>query len=395
MSKFLNKWLKRSPTSPYDRTGLAEVEDRLNLAVITAEVARQISGRRSLQDVLDSTVELIQTRYPNIYHVQIFLIDKAGHEAKLVASTGEVGRLLLERKHSLEIGSASIVGQAALRGEPIVGRAGSRGSLHKPNPLLPDTAVEAAFPLRLGERVIGVMDLQSRFIDAFQTRDEPIFQSLADHIAIAIDNAQLFEINEQQLEENQELVKQMREALSEIQQLNQQLTGRAWSEYIRQRGHTFSLNVDMQTGDAHSSDEVTPTLSDALRDNKIVEQKENGSRIIAVPLRVRGQVIGAMEFELDEHGRIAPEDLEFIQEVGERFGFAVENNRLYEESQRVAQREALVNQIGTRLQTTTNVEATLVEAARSLHEVLGVNHVAIRLGDPPDEMQQSSIEGES
>jgi hypothetical protein len=95
-------------------------------------------------------------------------------------------------------------------------------------------------------------------------------------------------------------------------------------------------------------------------------------------------VIGAIEFELDKDSSLSPEDLALIQEVGERFGLAAENTRLFEQSQRIAQREALVNEIGVRLQASNNIETTLAEAARSLKQTLRADKVAIRLGTPPD-----------
>ena len=114
-----------------------------------------------------------------------------------------------------------------------------------------------------------------------------------------------------------------------------------------------------------------------------MQREDDGGQIIAVPLRVRGQVIGAMEFELDENGNLMPEDLNLIEEVGEQLGLAAESNRLFETSQRVAQREALVNEIATRLQASNNVEMTLSEAARRLRSTLKANRVSIRLGAPP------------
>ena len=104
------------------------------------------------------------------------------------------------------------------------------------------------------------------------------------------------------------------------------------------------------------------------------------TQVIAVPVRVRGQVIGAMEFELTDTGNLSPEDLNLMEEVGEQLGLAAESNRLFETSQRVAQREALVNEISTRLQASNNVEMTLNEAARSLRSTLKANRVTIRLG---------------
>jgi GAF domain-containing protein len=74
--------------------------------------------------------------------------------------------------------------------------------------------------------------------------------------------------------------------------------------------------------------------------------------------------------------------MDMLGEVGERLGLAAENNRLYENSQRTAQREALVNEIGTRIQSANSVEATMTEAMKSLSDVLKAKHVSIQLGKP-------------
>jgi GAF domain-containing protein len=119
-----------------------------------------------------------------------------------------------------------------------------------------------------------------------------------------------------------------------------------------------------------------------MEDGNMIQSIDNNQRLIAIPLKIRGQVIGAMEFELGNDGRIDPNDLNLIQEVGERFGLAAENTRLVEESQHIAQREALINEIGSRLQATNNIESTLTEAVRSLSNVLGANRVSIKLREP-------------
>ncbi|MEL7234608.1 MAG: hypothetical protein AAGK74_08930, partial [Chloroflexota bacterium] len=104
--------------------------------------------------------------------------------------------------------------------------------------------------------------------------------------------------------------------------------------------------------------------------------------------RVRGEVIGAMEFEIGDD--LSQEDLDMLGEVGERFGLAAENNRLYENSQRTAQREALVNEIGTRMQSANSVEATMTEAMRSLSDALKAKRVSIQLGRPAAKTRNGS-----
>lgn len=356
--------------------------ERLRLAELTSQIAQRISHRMPLRDVLTNAVEQIRAEFPGIYHAQIFLVDAPKQNARLVASTGEVGRLLIERQHSLPVGSVSVIGQVTASRRMVIARAGSADSLHRRNEFLPDTVVEAAFPLRIGDTIIGALDLQSRDMDVFNEDDAPVFQSLADHIAIAIDNARLFEEGEQRLLENQQLVEQTQRAAEEVERLNQQLTRRFWDDYLSQQSSATALTVDFDALRTTLDAPWTEALAEAAQSNRSVQHQQDGARVVAVPLRVRGQVVGAMEFELDADGQFAPEDLNLIQEVGERLGLAAENIRLFETSQNIAQREALVNEIATRLQASNSVEMALNAAARSLKETVKASRVAIRLGTP-------------
>jgi GAF domain-containing protein len=332
---------------------------------------------------LRDAVEQVRESYPAIYHAQIFLIDDTRQNARLVASTGEVGKKLMERQHSLLVGSQSVIGQVTAKRRPVIARANSQDGVHRRNEFLPDTAVEAAFPMLIGDGVIGALDLQSKNNDAFEADDVPIFQALADNIAIAIDNARLFEETEKRLHENQQLVIQSRQAAAEVERLNRRLTGGIWEDYLTQQSVTPGLSIDL-TNQASSPDAAwTPGIQQAIQHNQPVQSQQTDRQIVTVPLRVRGQAVGAMEFELDENNTLSAEDMAMIEEVSEQLGLAAESNRLFETSQRMAQREALVNEIATRLQSSSSVEMTLNAAARSLKEALNANKVVIRLGTPP------------
>ncbi len=375
------------------RAGFAAAsEERIKLAELTTQVATTIMQRADLDSLLERIVDQIRGSFEHIYHAQVFLVEEtpAGKSARLAASTGEVGKLLLQRQHSLPVGSVSVIGRVTQTGEPVIARSGSANSVHRRNEFLPDTAVEAAFPLRRGDQIIGALDLQSKSTLSFPDSDTPIYQSLADSVALAIENARLFEESELRIIENQRLVEQTRGALREVEQLNERLTGRAWAEYLTARRDSLTMSMDFINDVLSDETQPTPALYDAVRHKNLVQTHQNDKQIIAVPLTVRGQVIGAMEFELDAERGFSPEDLSLIQEVSERFGLAAENTRLLEDSQRVAQREALVNEISRRLQATNNIESTLTEAARSLQDALKAARVAIRLGDPPPPNGSSS-----
>lgn len=354
------------------------IRERLVLAEINTQISRRASERVGREATLNYALQLILENYRRFYHAQVFLINEAGVRADLVASTGSIGQQLIAQGHGLNVGSLSVIGQTTLNGQPVTARTGDRQTVHRRNEMLSETRLEAAFPMRITNRIVGALDLQSRDDAPLTNEEMATFQSLADSLALAIDNIRQFELAQERIVDNQRLVEQSRAALNEVRRLNQRLTGRAWSEYLRTLGQQPGLDVDFDTGASEANTNWTPTLEQAAENRSIVQDEGT----IAVPLRIRGQVIGAMEFEIEQE--LTPQDLELISDISERFGLAAENTRLLEQSQRSAQRETLINEISSRLQTTNNVEATLAEAARSLRETLKAQRVLIRLGQPED-----------
>lgn len=378
ISIFIYMYIRYAQISRADGI-ILEGEERLKLAETTTQISSLTLNRANLNDVLQNGLDTIQHGYPQFYHAQVFLLDESGRNAQLVSSTGEAGRALLQRRHTIGVGSQSVIGQATLRNTHLIARSDDNRTVHQRNQFLPETMLEAAFPLRVGENVIGALDLQSKQNLTLSDNDISTFQSLANSFALSIDNVRQFESAEARIQENQQLAQQARQALQEVDRLNKRLMERAWSEYLASQEQQLGVNVDFVKNEVETSESWSSTLMQALEDGSMIQSVEDDQRLIAIPLKIRGQVVGAMEFEMDADGNIDPNDLSLIQEVSERFGLAAENTRLVEESQRVAQREALINEIGSRLQATNNIESTLTEAVRSLSNVLGANRVSIKL----------------
>jgi GAF domain-containing protein/DNA-binding response OmpR family regulator len=183
-----------------DRTAVALESIRLHEETqrhaIQLEAASKISRAATSileQDkLLSSVVELIRDHF-NYYHAQVFLLDPSKRWAVLEASTGEIGKRLLQRGHALEVGGPSLIGQVTGSGEPSIAYDVSDDSMHFQNDLLPDTRSEMAIPLRIGGRVIGALDVQSTEPVAFNPDDLSVLSTLADQLATAIENARLYQ----------------------------------------------------------------------------------------------------------------------------------------------------------------------------------------------------------
>lgn len=362
--------------------------EKLKLAEISTQITADASRRLPYDQYIRDILQLILDSYPQFYHVQLFVVDKLGLKAELKASTGEVGEKLLKRKHYQSVGGNSVIGQVTATGKPVIAQAGAPNTVHSPNDLLPDTRIEAAFPLIVNDNIIGALDFQSTRRIHFSDDEVLSFQSLTESLALALDNIQQFERAEARIRENQALAAKAQDALKEVERLNRRLTQRVWSEYLQQKTDIKGLDIDFDADEIAVDSSWTASLAEAAQSGQAV--KRDG--VVAVPLMIRGQVIGAMEFELPSNSPQVDElDLELIAEVGQQFGLAAENARLVDESQRAAQQEMLINQINQRLQTTERIEATLSNAARSLHDTLKARRVAIRLGTPQPMSSENEV----
>ncbi|MBM3151030.1 MAG: GAF domain-containing protein [Chloroflexi bacterium] len=195
-------WVARDIT---ERKDFEETLRRQNeYLASSSEIGRLITSTLDLDQLFKQTVNLIRDRF-GFYHAAIFIIEETGFNAVLQAATGEAGAEMKRRGHMLPLSSRSIVGSVSSSGSPLVVNNTAVDSNHRPNPLLPDTRAEAAIPLRVGRRIIGAIDIQSDEVDAFTQDEVQILQSLADQVAIAIDNARSYELAQKAVQEMREL----------------------------------------------------------------------------------------------------------------------------------------------------------------------------------------------
>ena len=170
----------------------------------SSEIGKIVTSTLDLNTIFARTVNLINERF-SFYHASIFIVEETGFNALLRESTGAAGAEMKRNKHSLPVNEKSIVGKVALDGKAVVVNDVRVDSSHKYNPLLPDTLAEAAIPLRIGNRVIGAIDVQSKSAGAFSDDEISVLQTVADQVAVAIDNARSFELSQQAVMEMREI----------------------------------------------------------------------------------------------------------------------------------------------------------------------------------------------
>ncbi len=188
-----------------DRKKFEETIRRRNeYLAASAEIGKLVTSTLDLNTIFARTVNLINERF-GFYHAAIFVVEETGFNAVLKEATGAAGLELKKHQHSLPLDDRSVVGKVTSEGNAVIVNNTVNNPLHKANPLLPETRAEAAIPLRVGSRVIGAIDIQSKSTDAFSEDEISVLQTLADQIAVAIDNARSFELSQQAVMEMREI----------------------------------------------------------------------------------------------------------------------------------------------------------------------------------------------
>ena len=195
-------WIARDIT---ERKKSEEAIRRRNqYLAVSAEIGKLVTSILDLNTIFARTVNLITDRF-DLYHAAIYIVEETGFNAVFKEGTGEAGAEFKKQEHALQLNNKSIVGSVASTGNLMVVNNVEENPLYLFSPLLPETKAEAAIPLRIGSRVIGVIDIQSRNANTFEEDEISVLQTLADQVAVAIDNARSFELSQQAVMEMREI----------------------------------------------------------------------------------------------------------------------------------------------------------------------------------------------
>ncbi len=334
--------------------------------------ATQIS---ELKPLFDRVINLIQQQF-DYYHVQVFLVNAAGDQAVLIASTGDIGVRLLSRNHQLAIGSQSVIGQVTMLGDAVIARDTDRDEVHYRNELLINTRSEVALPIRDGDVVVGALDVQSVQTNAFDRDDVQALQVIADFLGSAVRNSAQFEEQARVSHENEALLREAENNIRTIQRLNRELTRATWDEFAANEGTVTGVSLEQNR--LTETRDWTTGLQTASSERRTVLTTDGSHHMVAVPLTLRGEVIGAIEIEGGQQND--PAMVSMIEEVAQRLAISLENARLYEDSREATAQEQFINALAARYQSTSSVDELLRVTLLELSETLGAQGASIRLG---------------
>lgn len=364
LSTELNHTMKGLEKTVAERTLI--LQRRARQLQAAADVGRVAVTIRNPEILLPEVARLISIRF-DTYHVGIFMINESGEYAVLRASNSDGGKQMLQDHYQLKVGTQGLVGYVAREGEPRISSDVGTDTIHIKNPYLPDTRSEIALPLSVGGNILGVLDVQSTRPAAFADEDISILQIMADQVAIAIDNAHL-------LAENSKALEISRRAYGE-------LSREVWARYLKSRTE-LGYMVDNDVPNVKPSPTtIFPEFSVAWRSGQVVQVDEF---TITVPIKLREHVIGAFRLQKKvDAGEWTNEEIELMHSISDQVSVALEAARLFDDTQRRAERERLAGEITTKMRTSNDPQEILQIAVKELRSALQATKAQVTLTKTP------------
>jgi GAF domain-containing protein len=230
------------------------LEQRVAQRTQSLETSAEIS--HNLSSILDqdafsiAVVEQLQATF-GYYYVQLYLANSTNDVFSLKSATGLPGQKMLIRGHQLKKGQG-IIGQAAASKEVVVAPDVSKNPFWLSNPLLPDTKSEAAVPIISRDVVFGVLDIQHNILNGINQEEVTLLKSISDQVAIALENARLFERIQQQAS-HEALLNQITQQIQLASSVDQvlQITAQELGKVLNAELTSVQLGKDRRPDNGH------------------------------------------------------------------------------------------------------------------------------------------------
>ncbi len=330
-----------------------------------SQVSRAIASLQDISDLLPNITKVISDRF-GFYHVGIFLLDETKQFAILSAANSVGGQQMLANGHRLRVGEVGIVGYTASTGIPRIALDTGTDSTYFNNPNLQGTRSEVALPLQISNKLIGVLDVQSTEENAFVQDDIELLTTLADQVAIAIRNAQLY--------------RQSQTAISESQMFMGNYLIETWKNASTNKlGAGYRFTGTMPTPTLEQID--SPEIQTAMKEGRMISSTQGKKSTLSVPIKIRDEVIGIININTPDLHEWDTDEIDMIQAAAQRTSLALENSSLLEETQRRASKEKIISEISTKISSMLDIDNLLQTTIQEMARTIPGAEVAIQLED--------------
>jgi serine phosphatase RsbU (regulator of sigma subunit)/putative methionine-R-sulfoxide reductase with GAF domain/anti-sigma regulatory factor (Ser/Thr protein kinase) len=365
---------------------------RIGQLGLVRTVTAQIANESDLDELAHRVTRLIQSTF-KYYYVGIFTLEPGQRVLRFRSGSGGATRRKGSRRElsfDVELGQG-LVGMAALTGEEKIVNDVRQEPSYRPVDGLPETHSEAVIPLKIEERVLGVLDVQSDALNAFHPYDLLVLRALADSVAVAIEGANLYGSLQRQANQLRvvgEVSKQITSILN-LRELMQEVAELIHERFGFPYVHLFTVHpnrrqIHYEAGSGARSDALEGYIIDLDEPEGIIPWvARNGKTLLAnnvddephyqpsplppantrseltVPLVFSGQVLGILDVQSDQLNAFTEQDKLIIETLGDSIATAIRNADLYRSEQ-------WRRQVGDSLREV----AVLLSANASLEQVL-------------------------
>lgn len=338
-----------------------------------ASFSTRVVQRSDEADLLQHAANDIHDRFDS-YFVQIFVLDERKNLVR-AARTG-LGTIVSAQSDLMIDGPTAVSEAARMRSIVFITRNDDKlRRLH----FLPATRSGLAIPVHHSEQLYGVIDLQKTEDDTLDSGMLVALGLVGQQLGAMLHQSRLVQDLRQSMQEQRSMLSRLQSQVAGVQRRTQLDSG-TWDAYFKGRARDV-LGFDLHAGDMlpFPANDIPSQLTPAVQSGELSVSVLGEEQVISIPISVRGQLIGAMSFSLPKDRPITERQRELVQTVSNRLSQALENVRLYEQSQIQAAREHKATEVSSVLVTATDVMTLLNTAAERFNEALGAVHTRIEL----------------
>jgi PAS domain S-box-containing protein len=323
-------------------------------------IANQIGTIQRSSELYQMVVTALQRDLDIHYHlVQFFKFAPASNEFVIAAVAGEKAVQVKQSGLAFALGDGT-VGKSASRMKSVLVPNTYRAVEWKPNPGFDNTRSELATPVRIGNNLIGVLNIQSTEIEDIDTDVQLLLEVLAGLVAVASESIRL----------RQEMQEQMEE-LNTLQRRGSQAG-------LRQTSSPLPATIGYDP--LHEREELV---------SRPVRTAATGG--LVKPMEVRGERIGAIAIEADPDDPLTAEEQSLLDEITAEVSEALERARLFEASQRSAAELTVLNEMGNAFTENLKEDAIIENIFKFTKRLMDIDDFYVALYDDKERIVSFSL----
>jgi GAF domain-containing protein len=227
--------------------------------------------------------------------------------------------------------------------------------------------------------VLGVLDLQNARNTTFTTQQLETFAQYAEHLSAAWVRSNVIQQLREDIQQQENTIQRQRQRMRDLELSPRQVTTPNMMWQSKSSQEESIQGFDLQNAQIQPANQLTPEMVESLNKRDLITKSSDNQLHVSAPIFLRDQLLGALSFTIQQTTILTERQRELITNVTQRLALAIENKRLFEQSQSQAMREIKANEVAGILLSSTDIQTVLNLAAESVNNVLSTISTQIHL----------------